>query len=79
MDTNDGAPGGPGRDRIRVNGAEHPWRPGLTVADLLAELGLAGPGVAVERNEAVVPRRDHPSVRIEPGDRLEIVRLVGGG
>ncbi len=62
-----------------VNGRPRPWRPGCSVAALLQELGCAGPGVAVERNGAVLRRAEHADTLVEPGDRLEIVRLVGGG
>lgn len=62
-----------------MNGAPHPWRPGLTIDALLRELGASGPGVAVERNLAVVRRRDHALTALAAGDRIEIVRLVGGG
>lgn len=64
---------------FRLNGAPRPCPPGLTVARLLAEIGAAGPGVAVERNEEVVPRARHAETPVEPGDRIEVVRLVGGG
>jgi thiamine biosynthesis protein ThiS len=64
---------------LLVNGEAHPWRPGLTVAALLAERGADGPGVAVERNLRVVRRADHATELLEPGDRVEIVSLVGGG
>lgn len=62
-----------------VNGLPQPWQPGWTVASVLAERGGAGPGVAVEQNGAVVRRADHAQTPVNPGDRLEIVRLVGGG
>ncbi len=62
-----------------MNGERHPWRPGLTVAGLLLERGIVGPGVAVERNLEVVRRAEHGSLELQPGDRIEIVRLVGGG
>ena len=64
---------------VLVNGRPCAWRPGWTVAALLAERDAAGRGVAVERNGAVVRRGDHESTRLEPGDQVEIVRLVGGG
>jgi sulfur carrier protein len=66
-------------ERIRVNGREHPWRPDLSLAELLAELGQAGPGAAVERNGRVVRRADLAATPVAAGDRIEIVRLVGGG
>lgn len=64
---------------FQLNGRPHAWREGLTVAGLLAELEAQGPGVAVERNERVIRRADHPETMIDPGDRIEVVRLVGGG
>ena len=65
---------------VTVNGAQHPCRTGtLTVADLVAELSLAGKRVAVERNGEIVPKSLHPQVPLADGDRLEIVVAVGGG
>jgi thiamine biosynthesis protein ThiS len=33
----------------------------------------------VERNLILIPREEHANCRLEEGDRLEIVTLVGGG
>jgi thiamine biosynthesis protein ThiS len=35
--------------------------------------------IAVAHNGEVVPRDQHGHVRLRDGDRLEIVRMVGGG
>ena len=51
----------------------------VTVARLLAQLGLTGRPVAVEVNLELVPRGRHAEHRLAAGDRLEIVTLVGGG
>jgi sulfur carrier protein len=64
--------------KIQVNGNEREVADGLTVAALIAELGLSGP-VAVERNRDVVPRAEHATTTLAEGDRLEIVHFVGGG
>jgi thiamine biosynthesis protein ThiS len=64
---------------IIVNGAARRVSAGLSVAGLIAELGLSERRVAVERNREVVPRASHGQVRLEPGDRLELVTFVGGG
>jgi len=50
-----------------------------TIAELLGQLGLADRPVAVERNQAVVPKRRHADTALVEGDRLELVTLVGGG
>ncbi len=64
---------------ITVNGETRRVGDGMTVAALLAELGLAPEKVAVERNLAIVPRSAYASTRLEEGDRLEIVHFIGGG
>ena len=64
---------------VVVNGEARQAAPGVTVAGLLAELGLAGKPVAVEVNLELVPAARHAQHRLAEGDRLEIVTLVGGG
>ena len=64
---------------IQLNGAPHPIAPGLSVAGLLASLGLPLQKVAVERNEAIVPRSTYADTVLAPGDQVEIVHFIGGG
>ena len=64
---------------IQLNGAAHPIAPGLSVAGLLASLGLPLQKVAVERNEAIVPRSTYADTVLAPGDQVEIVHFIGGG
>lgn len=64
---------------VRVNGGARELEAGATVADLVRELGLRPELVAVERNEALVPRAVRETTRLASGDRLEVVTLVGGG
>lgn len=65
--------------RITVNGEAREVAAGASVEELLADLGLDGARVAVERNGRLVPRREHALVALAEGDRLELVTLVGGG
>jgi thiamine biosynthesis protein ThiS len=65
--------------KITLNGIKREVEAGVSVAALLAELGLSAQAVAVERNLELVPRARLALVRLEPGDRVEIVTLVGGG
>ncbi|MDR1140913.1 MAG: sulfur carrier protein ThiS [Planctomycetaceae bacterium] len=51
----------------------------LTIRQLLERLELTNRHVAVERNRCVVPYRTFSDVRLEEGDSLELVTLVGGG
>jgi thiamine biosynthesis protein ThiS len=49
------------------------------VTDLLAHLGITAGRVAIERNLAILPRAQWDTTAVAPGDRYEIVHLVGGG
>jgi sulfur carrier protein len=69
----------PGTIPIRLNGRPGEAPVGSTLAELLMSLGMEGPGLAVAVNERVVRRDDHPTTRIAPGDRIEIIQAVGGG
>ena len=64
---------------LTVNGEAREVPAGTTVAGLLATLGVVPRGSAVERNRQLVPRRAHADTALEPGDRVEVVTLVGGG
>ncbi len=64
---------------ITVNGAARRVAAGQTVAVLLDALGLDRRKVAVERNEAIVPRSHYDTTELAPGDQLEIVHFIGGG
>ena len=65
--------------RLSVNGETMEVAPGLTVAGLVAQLGLDTRKVAVERNLEIVPRSTYGAVALEQGDALEIVHFIGGG
>jgi thiamine biosynthesis protein ThiS len=69
---------GPGID-VSVNGKPMRVPTGSTLAQLLASLGLDRRRVAVELNLRVVPRAEHEALRLNHGDRLEVVTFVGGG
>ena len=64
---------------VAVNGEPHVVAAGATARDVVAALGFEGRPLAVEVNEAVVPRAGLAGCMLADGDRLEIVTLVGGG
>lgn len=64
--------------RIHINGEEQSVRAG-TISELIHEIGLESRLVAVERNLEVVPKSQYDHVRLEEGDRIEIVHMIGGG
>jgi thiazole synthase len=64
---------------IRVNGESRRVPAGVSVAQMLVELGLNPQRVAVERNLEVVPRASLADVAVADGDTFEVVHFVGGG
>jgi thiazole synthase len=64
---------------IRVNGEHRRVNGGISIAEMVNELGLDPLRVAVERNLQIVPRSSLGQVRVEDGDDFEIVHFVGGG
>ncbi len=63
---------------VELNGKPREVADGLTVSELVANLGVLG-RVAVELNGTVLRQAQHPEVRLQDGDRLEVVTFVGGG
>lgn len=52
---------------------------GITIIDLLADLGLRPDRVAVEMNRAIVKQPLWAETQVPPEAELEIVQFVGGG
>jgi thiamine biosynthesis protein ThiS len=65
--------------QIVLNGEPRTVIPGLSVAGLLAEIGIDARKVAVERNLEIVPKSAFAATALTEGDRLEIVHFIGGG
>ena len=65
--------------QITLNGEARTLPAPLTVAALLATIGLDGRKIAVERNESIVPRSAWAATPLASGDALEIVHFIGGG
>lgn len=64
---------------VKLNGDMRECREGMTLADLVAELGLGTKRIAVEVNRDIIPREDYATCRLNAGDEIEIVHFVGGG
>ena len=64
---------------IRVNGEHRRVPGGVSIAELLNEIGIDPAKVAVERNLQIVPRSAFAETCVEDGDDYEIVHFVGGG
>lgn len=64
---------------IELNGAPHRLAPGASVQELVDELGLGQQALAVAVNREIVPRANWPQRRLQPQDRIDLVRPIGGG
>jgi sulfur carrier protein len=65
--------------KVFVNGDEKDFDPETSLADLITQLDLPGPRIAIELNREVVRRSDWGSTMLKDDDRIEIVHFVGGG
>jgi thiamine biosynthesis protein ThiS len=64
---------------ITLNGERREVQSSATIAAILELLAVNPRYVAVEVNRRLIPRQEHITYRIEPGDSIEVVTLVGGG
>ena len=64
---------------VKVNGTEREYRPGMSVLQLLEEMGYSITRVAVEKNGEIVPKNRLSDTYLEDVDSLEVVSFVGGG
>lgn len=61
-----------------LNGKEEPAR-SRTVGQVLRDRNVPLNNVAVELNDAILPRKQYETTVLTDADRLEIVSFVGGG
>ena len=64
---------------LTVNGKRRELAAETDLTSFLDELQIDSRAVAVAHNGEIVPRDRHPTIRLQEGDTLEIVRMVGGG
>jgi sulfur carrier protein len=65
--------------KITVNGREMEVADGLSVEALLTRLAVTREYTAVAVNREITPKASYASVALRDGDRVEIVRPMGGG
>ncbi len=64
---------------ITVNAESRQVKDDASLADLIADAGLADAPCAAEVNGALVTKANHASTTLHDGDTIELVTLVGGG
>jgi sulfur carrier protein len=64
---------------IELNGAPHRLAAERNLQDLVVALELANKPLAIAVNRQVVPRDRWSAHVLQPSDRVDIVRAIGGG
>lgn len=62
---------------VRVDGKEFYWRDGITVADLLEELGDPYPAVRIR--DRLISRPDFERATVPKGAEVYLIPLISGG
>ncbi|HWN91022.1 MAG TPA: sulfur carrier protein ThiS [Verrucomicrobiae bacterium] len=65
--------------RVLVNGEPMELPEGLSVEALLAQLKVKREYTAVALNREITPKTQYADTRLKDGDKVEIVRPMGGG
>ena len=65
--------------KVFINGVEKEFGSGISLAELITQLDLPAPRIAIELNREVVRRSDWGGTMLKDDDRIEIVHFVGGG
>lgn len=64
---------------IRLNGKSFNCAPDLFLKDLVLYLGFDLNSVIIEHNDQIVQSFLFTAVKIMPGDKIEVLTIVGGG
>ena len=64
---------------ILLNGEKRKIATGLNIDGLIKDLQLKPKSVVVELNQTIIQPDKYDQISIADGDRLELIRFVGGG
>ncbi len=64
--------------KVIINAEEKEIGMDTTIKDILAQMNIKSPMIAVEKNLEIVPKSEFDNI-LNEGDRLEIVEFCGGG
>lgn len=72
-------PAASGQIKIVINGKEKEISEATTVSGLLHGLDIKPVGIAVELNLEIISKSKFAETILKNGDKVEVVRMVGGG
>ena len=64
---------------IDFNGMNYQVEPDTSLSKLLEAFKFSKRFCAVEINEEILPKNQYDTYLVKPGDKIEVVTLVGGG
>ena len=62
-----------------INGTEKIISDNLSITGLLDELKINAATVVIEKNSIIVDKTAYSLERVNEGDKIEIIRFMGGG
>jgi sulfur carrier protein len=65
--------------QLQVNGKDFHTTGQVSLPDFLEQLGFNPRLIAIEYNGEILHRQFWQNTRLQEGDRLEVVTIVGGG
>ena len=64
---------------VMVNGKELEIKSSATAEYLISQLNYQDQRIALEINEAIIPKSRHTEFELRANDKIEIIKAVGGG
>ena len=65
--------------KIIFNGAEKEFEREMSLAELMDSLGISRDTAAAEVNGELIKKSGYKGLTVKNGDKVEILRFVGGG
>ncbi len=65
--------------KLLVNGEDKEFSEGLSLEDLIRQMGVHKETVVAEVNRQIVQTAQHSSCKLSEGDQVELIQFVGGG
>ena len=66
-------------EKIQLNGDPYEINDGTNLSELLNKLKIQKNKVAIEVNGEIVEKSKYPNLILNKGDKVEIVKFIGGG
>ena len=65
--------------KLLVNGESKEFTDGISLEELIRQLGVRKETVVAEVNRRIVQNDQRPGLKLADGDQVELIQFVGGG